>query len=586
MEIYTTQVDGASFGVSGKAFWQRYGTNTSMSSSTPEIALPSGFNLTDTLGSWCEREGRQFALGIGSDNAFIDEFRRFNRLGILPPDVVPALAAASGPGTSGKCQVAIAWYDALLDEWSPLSGASNEVTLSNQGRTTSNIPATPQDSERVTHVGVFVKMNGAAWRLATKRQVGVTSITESVATLALGMAFPATFTRFPRCKVGTIYHERLIAAGDFLHPDVVYVSVAGYPERYGGLSFKTENGEPIVGITVAENDVCLVMTPTSTYELRGWRDNDMSMKLRDPDVGAINNGGVRGAPLAKGKPVVWNRYAIWYYNGAWHNIVQGRQKEWTDFYDANEAVVEQSFAVIDPNSYTLRLYFSSSYGTLTVPASVPNPSAVTVGTIGWRANLSPLLPLVSGEMGQPHWSIDVMSRALECAALVGTPGGGRRDVYLGFADGHVRIDDPTDDDDDTDDYGKRFWLRTKAYDMGDPGGSLDDGKEFYALWSYFQSEAKAWALYVRGGDENAWRTLTPDNTTYWWRENIAASALTISNRTYVEKMVHTHAPQRVTGRCLTLDYTVPTPLNVRFRGFGGLHKPGRASRGVVSVSGS
>jgi hypothetical protein len=578
MNLFTTQLAGGSFGTSGKAFWDRSGS-TGLSATTPEIALPSGFNLTDTRGSWCEREGRKFSAGVGTDNGIFDEFARFNRLGITAPDLVPVLAAAAGPGTTGVCQAAIAWYDELLDEWSPLSGASNEVALSNQGRTTSNIPPIPQDSERVTHVGVWVRMDNSAWRLSTKRQVGVTSITESVATLALGSAFPATFTRFPRCTINAIYHERLVMAGDYLHPNIVYVSVAGFPERYGGLSFKTENGEPVVCITVSENDVCLVLTPTSQYELRGWRDNDMSMVLKDADMGAINNCGPLGAPLAKGKPIIHNRMGIWFYNGAWHNIVQERQKEWSEFYKANETQVRGSFAIVDPNTYTYRLFITSDSGALTVPSHIPNPEEVEINTIVWRANLAPLLPLVSGQMGQPHWSIDVMNRAVDCAGLLGVPGGERPDVHLGFCDGHVRYDDPTDNDDDGDAYGKRLWIRTKAYDMGNPGGNEDEGKEFYRTWSYTESETSAWTVYFRGGDEQVWQSFLPTNATngVYFREAIAASVLIIGDTTYVPKTVHDHKPQYCVGRCLTVDVTCPTPLGFRWRGFGGIHKPGRAA---------
>lgn len=580
MNLFTTQLAGATHGTSGKAFWQREGGTNLSSSTAPEMSLPSGFNLTDSRGSWSEREGRKFATGIGTDNVIVDEFMRFNRLGITAPNVVPVLAAAAGPGTSGVCQVAIAWYDDLLDEWSPLSGASNEVTLSNQGRTTSNIPATPQDSERVSHVGVWVRMDGSAWRLATKRQVGVTSITETVATLALGAAFPATFTRFPRCTINAIYHERLVMAGDYLHPNIVYVSVAGYPERYGGLSFKTQNGEPVVCLTVSENDVCLVLTPSSTYELRGWRDNDMSMVLKDPDVGAINNCGPNGAPLAKGKPIIHNRLGIWYYNGAWHNIVQDRQKEWTDFYAENETPMKTSFSIVDPNTYTYRLFVTSDAGTLTAPDSIPNEQDLSIGTIVWRANLAPLLPLVSGQMGQPHWSMDIMNRTVDCAGILSIPGSERGDVHLGFCDGHVRYDDPTDDDDDGDGWGKRLWIRTKAYDMGNPGGNEEEGKTFYRAWSYVESEGKNWTVYFRGGDEQVWQSALPQNETndVFYREAIDASQYVDSDGTeYVPKTIHDHKPRQCSGRTLTVDYTCPTALGFRFRGVGGLHKPGRAA---------
>lgn len=585
MDIATTLV-GTSSSASGKAYWRRRTATSLTSSEAVEMAQPSGFNLTDTQGVWATYNGNLFGVGLGTDNVIIDRFFRFMRLGMAAPTSVPVLAAAAGPGTTGSCRVAYAWYDEKLDEWSPLSGISNEVNLSNNARTVSNIDTSDADG-RATHVGIFVSMDNASFRLSTKRQIGVSSVTEGVATLALGFAFPATFTRFPLCATVVFYHKRLVMAGDFMHPDTLYVSVPGFPERYGGLSFKTENGEPIVALAVAENDVCLVMTPSSTYELRGWRDNDMSLKLKDPDVGSCT----KSVAIARGKPIVANRYGIWFYNGGWHNIVQDRQKEWLDFYEAYSTAVEQSFAVVDPNTYTYRLFVSTGFGTLSSPETqfhVPNISGGTIRTLVWRANLAPLLPQVSGQMGQPHWSYDVMCRAVDTAALLNLPGSKRADVHLGFCDGYIRYDDADDGDDDGDTYAKRMWIRTKAYDMGDPGGSFDEGKELKRLWTYLESDGD-WTLYCHGGDEYAWKIetalgvqLLPENTDRYWKDPVTGEPeVLIGTYVYPQKTVYYHKPQRVCGRCFTFDITASSPTNMRFRGLGGVYGPGRVTRGPI-----
>jgi hypothetical protein len=579
MYLFRTHVAGSQVGTVGKMHWKR--PSAGVLPQTLEMTLPASFNLTETQGSWVSYNNRKYGAGVGTDNALVDEHFRFLRQGIKPPILVPVLAAGAGPGRSGDCVIALAFYDELTDEWSPLSGSSNEVTLSNQSAVITNVQTTAE--ERVTHVGVWVSMDGGLYRLSTKRQLGVSTITENIATLALGAAFPDTFTRMPRVTINTIYHERLVGAGDALARDVVYVSAIGKPERYEGLSFKTKNGESIIGIVVAQNDVCLVFTPVNCYVLRGFKDTDMSMTLLDPDAGALNHASIK--ITTSGRPVVINQQGIWLYNGSFQCITRDRSTEWGEFYKANRIQVEASFAIYDPNRYTFILYVTRMLGQLTVPAHIANPDEISIGSIMWVADMRPVTPQVSGEMGQPHWNIDIMNRTIETAALLTLPGTGRADVYMGFCDGYIRGYDPTDDDDDQDLYGKRIWIRTKAYDMADPGGSIQEGKQFKRVWSYMESEDCEWTVYIRGGDEHAWKTPLPENAQndLYFMDEKAASLKEYfdddgNTLTATAQTVHYHPIQRVTGRCLTLDYTLLAPLGIKWRGFGGVFGPGRATR--------
>lgn len=572
MDILTTWKAG-SFGGTGKVFWRRR-TAGSLTQKN-QMTVPSDFNLTDTRASWCIYGNRLYGAGLGTDNVVIDENFRFMRQGIQPPKQVPTLAAAAGPGVTGKFRVAIAFYDRLTGEWSPLSDPSAEVTLSNAKRLVGNIQTTAEP--RVSDVGIWVSYEGGAYRLATMRQIGVSSVTEGVSTLLLGAAFPRTFTRMPRHEVNTIYHERYIGAVSFEHPDTLFVSAIGRPERYEGLSFKTKGGEPITALINVYNDICLVMTAVNAYVLRGWRDNDMSLTPLDPDVGCIGQSFV---DWVHGKPVVVNRHGFWVYNGAFHCISRDRATEWSTFYKSNRAALENNgIAVVDPNEYTYALYITGA----TTPDTIPNPASVTIGTLAWVFDYRPIVPQISGEMGQPHWYYDVCTRIITSVGRLTLPGTARTDVYLGDDSSFVRGKDATNSDDDGDTYGKRMWIRLAANHMGDPGGFSSEGKEWTSLWTHMQSESSAWTVYFRGGDEEAWKGILPDNNTTWWRENVAASELVTASYRYTPQTIHPHIPARVAGRCLTADYNIPTPLNVYWRGFGGVWIAGQTSRPPSAV---
>lgn len=547
-----------------------------------EMSLPTGVQAVGVKPVSVTYRNRWYEVGGASDNILVDEHFRVLRQGILPPAKVPTLAAGAGTGITGSCRVALRFYDEDTDEWSPRSGWSNTVSLSNQNRVTSNIPTTAQDS-RVTHVAVEVEIDGGTPRIATMRQLGVSSITENVATLALGEAVD-DFQRMPRGTTCEVYHDRLCVSGDAHNPDVLYVSAQFLPERYEGLSFKTRNGEPILALKAAGiAGVLLALTPNRPYVLRGWTESDMVFEPLPYRVGVFN---AHSVEAIEGNVWIVGPESIYLFNGAFHNMLRDRQTEWQQLVKADRAIYEAGFTAHDPNDTTF-YYFTHGY--LTPPSWIPNPDNETIKTVAWVCDYSSTAPEVSGSFSQPAWSNDVMSREVESAGLLAIPGGRREDLYLGSCDGTSRVKDPTNADDDGDDYGKRFWLRTAHYLMGDPGGNLSEGKTLQRAWSYVESESKAWTVYIRGGDEKAYTQQLPDNTLYFWKDDVAASALTEAvggfTITYAAKTVHVHAPTQCSGRGFTFDYTCLTPLGFRQSGIGGVYRRGPATRGVVARAG-
>ena len=577
---------GGSFGSTGTLNRSR-----PTSDITPQhvaLTAPTGFQFTDTKPVSKTYDNRWYAVGMGSENLRLDEFFLLERLGIQPPSQVPVLAAGAGTGITASCRVAVAFRNSKTGEMSSLSGWSNTVSLTNQNRSTSNVQATSSDSG-VDQIVLFVEVDGATPREATVRDLGVTTIVENVATLALGSAFTTTFERMPHGNVCEVYHDRLAIAGNALDPDVLYVSALFKPDRWEGLSFRTRNGEPIVALVAAgSSGVLLALTPNRPYVLRGYTEDDMVFEPLPFRIGALGPHAVREI---EGMAWVANAESIYVYNGSFHNVLKDRNTEWQTEVKANREIYETGFCAHDPNDTTFT-FITSGYST--TPSWLPNPptdidpSPATVKTVMWTADYSSVVPSISGEFSQPEWFVDAMARTVESAGLLTVPGARRSDLYFGSCDGTSRIKDPTDDNDDGDSYGKRMWIRTPHYLMSDPGGNIAEGKTLDRAWSYMMSEDKEWTLYIRGGDEYAYLQLLPDNSSYWWKDDVDDSLLTSlgagnSIITYAKKTVHPHIPNRVSGRGFTFDYTVLNALNVVWSGVGGVHSAGPASRGVVSV---
>lgn len=167
---------------------------------------------------------------------------------------------------------------------------------------------------RATHVELWLEEAGDFPRLITRVILGTAELIESSTLATRGEAFQDSFSRFPYCKMNTIYHDRQIMAGNPDAPDTVYVSDLFLPERYGGLNFRTRNGEVVVAL-LSTRDYCLVMTDKSSYILQGYTDSDFTFTVADPNIGAITH---VGNMVIHGYPYVWTQEGPFMYTGAWH----------------------------------------------------------------------------------------------------------------------------------------------------------------------------------------------------------------------------------------------------------------------------
>jgi len=584
---------GASFGTAGSLHWFRYG-DTIGSPTDHTVTFSSDLNVMDANGVAVTYQGRVYLTGQLTDNVVFDEHFRLYRMGLQPPDVKVTLASGGGVGPAGTHIGYISFWDDLAKEASPLSVAS--AAFSNAGVnqiTWTGIPTTSLD-DRVTHVDFWRSVDGGAIRFVTRRDLGVTTVTEAIATLALGEVAPDSFERFPKNRVCAIYHDRLFLAGDEAAPDTLYASELFFPERWGALSFKTRNGEPIVAL-VNVRDQLLVLCPDSSYVLTGYVEEDFSFTLSEPGLGALSQ---RHIATAYDNAIIPNGKSIYMYNGAWHDIMQYGHEEWRANYRLSCDVWANGFGIYDPvrNVYKWGIYLTADLLADDLYDAVQAISAAR--THYWVCDITKLLPEVGGSFQQPDWTFDIRAREDSTAIVVTAPDGSCADVFTGSCDGHIRVENPDAADDDNDDYHKRMVVRTGALNMGDPGGDIEEGKTFTRGWSHMESEGYAWDCLWMGGDEQAWGLQgllagltsgvgsSPEgaNVRYFWKDSVAASQLLNVNNPngfqydYTPKTVHAHVPEKVTGRSLTYLVTSSAPLNVKWRGFGGKYGPGPATR--------
>lgn len=203
---------------------------------------------------------------------------------------------------------------------------------------------------RVSHVELWVSVGGALPRFILRVRIGTTSITESVATLALGEAFVDSYEPMPRGSYNVIYNSRQIVAGVPGQLDRVFVSQIGFPERYGGLNFQTKYGEPTVGL-IRTRDYVIVLCPDSSYRLQGYTEDDFVMQGLEPKMGGI---GHAVNAVCGGRVFIPSREQIQVFDGSFHDAMPQRSREWASKLKAYADAFQMGRGIVDPTGQTYR----------------------------------------------------------------------------------------------------------------------------------------------------------------------------------------------------------------------------------------
>lgn len=559
--IATTKVAGASFGTTGKVFWAP--ENFTASTDFKEIALPDDVSAVDLRESFATYDGQLLIVGGHTSNLVVTADWKCWRQGIVPPAVVPTVAA-SGTGLTADVICYLAWYDEATDERSALSAASGTITLANQGVAWTALPTDPQN-DRVTHLEGWRSVDGSLPRLVWQRQVGVTSVTESTAVGDLGQAFAEEFEVFPRCRFNATWHGRQVMAGDDDNPDTLYLSLIDLPERYSGLTLKTRTRQPIVGLAVV-NDTLLVFCPFATEVVRGYTEDDLAIDIIQPQIGLLSH---HATAQVHGRLVVPTHLGPYLTDGSsWVFIGEDVQTTWIE----QAPTYYESWACHNPIDRTWEMYI----GQRTL-RGYDDSAAYAY----WSADYTPVIPQEGGGYGQPNWCYRSEIGAFYSAATFTTPGGRAPRLLRGGTNGGVyedTYDQPVDQD---------SVIFTSWTGLNDVGADLAHGKRFTELDLFVQAEDYDWVVNVFAGDESVGEYPSLDPTVIvnekvpMWTKTVSASAYAISDPPtttfYVPKDVHHFPLPQVVGRGIAVEVKGP---NLAFRGWQTLWKEGPATRPV------
>lgn len=491
-----------------------------------------------------------------------DDLDKFFVLGIAPPSTKPTLVAA---GTGDQVGPFIGFYTfvhkdgaTVVAESGP-SPASTTVTATSASQIAwSGILATSPDT-RVTHIRLYRSDGGNDPRQVVELAIGTTTYTDTVHTLNLGVVMKDAGGVPPYTAYNCTYNKRIFYAGDPTYPDRIWYSESEDPENVDSLNFfKTTSGEAVTGLGTANNQL-VICTANTTDVLQEFQSGDFALLNKSNSIGCISH-----FSMVNIHDRLWfaSQAGVYVYDGSFKYVTADLRAFWKSDYAAHPTEYEQCFAADDRPEYCY---------ILSIPFTSP-PIGGT-GTFRWVAYYLPFEPSVGGGEAQPWWFFDKRTRMDKSLGLL-TYGNVRFRLYVGSADGYLRQEDvDSDSSDDSDTFLKALTITTKHFLMDEPGGDSESGKNLIDFWSYVESESNAWKVSVYGGDESATGQLNPN-----WKDDVAASA----QATQVEKTVHPHVPEQVSGRGFSWKYTANSPVSMKWRGFGGNWSLGPSFRGKNS----
>jgi len=580
-----TQVAGASFGGSGKAFC--VGSNAA--NYVRERPLPDGVNTVNQKPSFATYNGdgvsRLYIVGGHTDNMVLTENFAMLRQGILPPSnpIISGtgsgrsvgVAAGVGTGITANSIYYLTFWDDIHGRRSPLSGGSPTLTLANKNVVGTNLPTTCADAS-VTHIEVWRSDDGNTPRAVLRRTLGATGFTDNIPSLSLGEAYDTDFLKFPRCRYTSVWHDRQVMAGDDRYPDRLYFSVLNQPERYSNFYLRTRKGEKIVALCVVR-DSLIVFCPRSCYFVTGYTEDDIAMNILEPEIGCVSHFGIA---LLHGWAMIPTHLGFYLCTGSsMHWVSQAFHHTWMNEYKANQTAYEAGWAENDVDEHCYRFYVGLVHDS-TISSELNGKYCY------WVLDYADLTSQTGGNFSTPELIFDLRGRPDTSMVRIALPGARRADLWVGSEDGHVRIEDSPDDlDDDGDAYAKTAIIRPRHEFPNGPGGDESDASAYPTLWMFAQSEDVAYDINLYAGDERAVDAEVPDFT-----ETVVAGKKVVTgddgtDYTMVPKTVHAIRTQ-LEGRGITCEFRqASAPTTTKWYGWGCTVTPGRNKRSVATHSG-
>lgn len=520
-----------------------------------DIALPSGVSqVSGVRPCFALYKRRTFINGQFSPNLVFTENGSLYAAGIERTSTAVITTIGSGSGitaTSVRYVYTMAEIvSGTVVHESDISDASVAIpSVVNKSIDISGLPTTHTNT-RVSHKRLYRQDNGGLYRFVANIALATSTYTDTTATLALGAPAPSNRGVPPATKYNSVYHDRLWYAGNSDFKYRLWFSELFFGEAVGALSYiDTRDGEEITGIARC-GDELIVFCPQSMYSVQGYTVSDFRMRKIDPSTGCISNASIVNI---KERLFFASEEGVCLYDGSVKFLMEDLRDYWRDDYASNITTYQ--------NCQAIESRYHRGYKLLI-------PKTNTFCYFGHYDSV------FRGE--QPYWIFDREARKTQTLGIL-TPSAGafRYDEFGGYCDGYVRQHNiEADDADDDDDDGKECIIQTGALLMGDPGGSKTEGKSFTELWTYVESESSSWTMQVVGGDEDSINASTADNTSSFYKDDIAASA----ESGFTKASVHYHQPYKVSGRALCLKITTLAAVGFKYRGFGGIYGPGEASR--------
>jgi hypothetical protein len=494
-----------------------------------------------------------------------------------------------------------------------------------------NVSVVVKPVSRISHVELWVSVDGSLPRFIRRVRIGTTAVTESTPVLSLGEAEINAFTSIPLGTINLMYNKRQLVAGVEGRQDTVFISELEFPERFTNLAFITHYNEPIVGL-LRYRDYVIVLCPDSSYRLQGYTADDYTLTVLDARVGGL---GHHGNAVSEVQAFIPGKKGIQIFNGAFHQGLSNRRTEWMKNYKSHTIAYERAIGYVNDNDETYQfLPYAMRWGShlnqetseqpgtnLEFPFSRFNvKKANPIVLVGTYSDVG---PQSGGAIIEPEWVDDTVT-----SPVSGTDNGNNHGVvtyakyiaktgekigrlYRGDSWGRVYMECLLDDEqspalhDDS-------YIVPGHLAFGEPGGDKEgEGHKYIRGWSYLVSEWSDWVLTVFPGDdyarcprplpeftdrstEDPWVAIAaddvyisnpfipapPNTPTSQFTKIASRLILSFAGRPYraQPESVHPHSSLDCESRGFTFEYKLTKPRCVRFIGFGLVVGPGTITR--------
>lgn len=477
--------------IGGRTFRMR--PDAAQASDAKEIRLPDNVFPIQQQSSWASDGIGVYNAGGYTQNIIITKNWQAWPLGMRAPGETPDVSLTAGPGLTAEVICYLRGFDELTGERTPLSGPSQTLSAANQTITYSNLDDVQLDP-RWTHLEGWESRDGGLPRLVWRRQIGVQTVVHSKPLGLLGEAETSTWTKPPKCRFAVFWHGRLVLAGDDHNPTTIYFMSIGFPERWEGLSLDMKTRQRIVGMGVV-NDRLLAFGAKATETVSGWTEDDLRIDIAQPDKGLISHHALVNIDSYMFIPTEEQPFMT--DGSSWFPMGKDIKTQWARDYKANRKLWQQMFVDHHPDEHLFRWYIGKA----------SSDFRSDDGYVMWVADYEPTLPLQGGGFAQPRWSYDLISYPLSCAALMGVPGGRRRDPFAGARFGAVMRAGGDDTQlgadalpDGTGDADNIMDILTGALQFQRYGGPVDHAMKLIEMSVILRSEVSEWQLRIYSGD--------------------------------------------------------------------------------------